>query len=510
MTTPKLKLELTSGSLGAFKTIPLIRALKTRPQRSSEVSVFFDTEKLKLREHGLILRVQRVGDHYIQSVKATRNSGPFDSGEWEAEVAGRQPDLRLASGTALESLAIRKLGRQLKPLFEVRTHRTIYSISDDTRAIALRVDRGTIDTGTNSAPLCEVELRIERGNVTALFEIARELTQSLPARLAVKSDAERGYELIDGTLNTPLKAVPIDLAGGLSTQAGLQAIGYACLRQIIGNEPALTKGDPEGVHQMRVGLRRLRAAISLFGDLLHDPQTAAIKTELKWLAKELTLAREFDVLMERVVTPAKKQGSQWNGIPPLAQALIERRDGALTKAQKAVTSARFRSLTIELAAWLEAGQWTHPQDGLGRDRGEIPIKAFGAEQLTRRWRKVRKKRRLFVQMDVQRRHRLRIQTKKLRYAAEFFAGLFSGKRSLKRKNKLLPALERLQDALGDLNDIAVDEKIIAEIGMRRRSDARQAFATGLLTGREDARFEAAMATSVEAYGELMQSKPFWL
>ena len=261
---------------------------------------------------------------------------------------------------------------------------------------------------------------------------------------------------------------------------------------------------------MRVGLRRLRAAISLFADLLHDPQTTVIKAELKWLAEELTLAREFDVLMERVVTPAKKQGSRWNGIPPLTQALIERRDGALTKAQKAVASARFRSLTIEIAAWLEAGQWTHPQDSLGRDRGQIPIKVFGAEQLTRRWRKVRKKRRRFAQMDVQSRHRLRIQTKKLRYAAEFFAGLFSDKRSLKRKNKLLPALERLQDALGDLNDIAVDEKIITETGMRRRSDARQAFATGLLTGREDARFEAAMATSVEAYGELMQSKPFWL
>jgi inorganic triphosphatase YgiF len=149
MTTPKLKLELTSGSLGAFKTIPLVRALKTRPQRSSEVSVFFDTGKLKLRKHGLILRVRRVGDRYIQSVKATRNSGPFEPGEWEAEVAGGQPDLRLASGTALESLAIGKLGRQLKPLFEVRMQRTIYSISDDARAIALRVDRGTIDTGTS-------------------------------------------------------------------------------------------------------------------------------------------------------------------------------------------------------------------------------------------------------------------------------------------------------------------------------------------------------------------------
>jgi len=76
------------------------------------------------------------------------------------------------------------------------------------------------------------------------------------------------------------------------------------LNQIVNNHGALTKGDPEGVHQMRVGLRRLRAAMSLFAALLGDRQTAAIKNELKWLAGELGPARELDVLVSRVVTPA--------------------------------------------------------------------------------------------------------------------------------------------------------------------------------------------------------------
>ena len=313
------------------------------------------------------------------------------------------------------------------------------------------------------------------------------------------------------TLKIPLRAAPIDLAGDLSTCAGLQTIGRACLKQIVGNAPAVIEGEPEGVHQMRVGLRRLRAAMSLFAALLHDPESAAIKKQLKWLVGELGPAREFDVLIGRVVTPAKKRASRrWSGIPGLVRALLEQREQALAKAQKSVTSARFRKLTLELEAWLEGGHWMHSDDDLVRDRGHTPIEVFAAEQLTRRRRKVCKERRPFGQMDAPSRHRMRIQTKKLRYAAEFFASLFPGKQVSKRKKKFLAALERLQDSLGELNDIAVDERIITDIGIRRRrSDTQRAFATGLLTGREDARLDAAMATATEAYAELVEAKPFW-
>ena len=151
----------------------------------------------------------------------------------------------------------------------------------------------------------------------------------------------------------------------------------------------------------------------------------------------------------------------------------------------AVTSARFRELTLETAAWLEIGGWTNPHDDLVRDRGAVPIETFAAEQLTRRWRKVRKKGRTLAQLDGDSRHKLRIQVKKLRYATEFFATLFAGKRTSKQRQKFLSALEAQQHALGDLNDIAVHEHVIAALGAdRRRMSPKRAFAAGLLTGRE--------------------------
>ena len=505
----EIKLELAPVNLRDLKRIPFLRTVKPTPKDAPQVSVYFDTDNQKLRKNGLMLRVRREGRHHTQTIKATTGE-PFERDEWEAEIAGNEPDLDQANGTALEPFLTKKLRQRLKPIFATRVRRTIYPLVDNAHAIALTVDHGTIDTGTRSQSLCEIELELKRGSTADLFDVARELTQALPARLAVKSKSERGYEILDGQQESPVKAASISLHTGMSAREAFKTISLACLKQAINNEPALIRGDPEGVHQMRVGLRRLRAAMSLFAALLRDPQTAAIKNELKWLAGELGPARELEVLVNRVVAPMKRRRQRWRGMPSLSHEFAERRDAALARAQAAVQSAHFRALTLDVAAWLETGLWRNPQDDLARDRGDLPIETFALEQLTRRWRKVRKKGKILVRLDARRRHKLRIQTKKLRYAAEFFATLFTTKRALKRRKQFLPALERLQDGLGDLNDIAVHEKRIAAMGVRRRrSNPNRVFAAGLLTGREDARMDAAMTAATDAYADLAKVKPFW-
>jgi triphosphatase len=506
----EVKLELAPASVPALKTIPLFQASKATPKRADQISVYFDTNKQKLRQKGLMLRVRREGRRYLQTIKSNRNSGIFQRDEWETEVAGKEPDLSKATGTALEPLLSNKLRRHLKPLFETRVRRTVYPIVDGAHSIAVSVDRGTIDTGKRSQPLCEIELELERGNAAELFNVARKISQALPARLAVKSKSERGYEIIKGEEDLPVKAQPVDLTAGASARDAFKMIGLACLKQIICNEPALLNGDPEGVHQMRVGLRRLRAAMSLFAVILPDAQSEGIKTQLKWLTRELGPARELEVLFNRVVAPMKRRGRRWHGMPSLSQELAERRNVALARAQDAVQSARFRALTIDIAAWLQAGLWTDPQDDLVADQGGVPIEMFASEQLARRRRKVRKKGKVLAQLDARSRHKLRIQAKKLRYAAEFFASLYASKRAVKRRHKFLSALGRLQDGLGDLNDIAVHEKRISELGIgRQSSNPNRVFAAGLLTGREDARTEAAMKAATEAYADLAHVKLFW-
>jgi CHAD domain-containing protein len=79
-----------------------------------------------------------------------------------------------------------------------------------------------------------------------------------------------------------------------------------------------------------------------------------------------------------------------------------------------------------------------------------------------------------------------------------------------RRKKFVAALEHLQDGLGDLNDITVDENLITTTGLRRqRPNPKRAFAAGLLTGREDANLDAAMAAATEGYAAFVEIKPFW-
>jgi inorganic triphosphatase YgiF len=501
----ELKFEIEPSILRFLRKIPSIRALNKAPKLTTETSVYFDTDKHKLHRRGLLLRVRRIGRRHIQTIKTTNNSIPIERNEWESEISGVKPDLRVIADTPLSKLLTKRMRRRLKPIFETRIHRTAYSLNSKKHTIELTFDRGRLDTGDRSIPICELELELKRGSKDELFEIAKSLTRALPARISLKSKAERGYELIAGSKDLPVKNISVDLPTGCNARAGFSVIGLGCLKQILDNVPALTKGDPEGVHQMRVGVRRLRAAMSLFRDLVHDAQAANVKTELKWLARELAPAREFEVLSQRVMVPLKERsGISRHELRLFSAALARKRDAALAQAKDAVESTRFGKLAFDVASWIEHGDWRKPEDDLTRARGEQAIKRFAADQMRRRHRQVCKRGKRLAQISPQDRHNLRIRVKKLRYGAEFFGQLFQSKKAMRRNNEFASALKQLQKGLGDLNDIAVDERLIASLG-----PPSSAFAAGLLTGHEEARESVAIAVAIEGYTKLMNVEPFW-
>ena len=147
-----------------------------------------------------------------------------------------------------------------------------------------------------------------------------------------------------------------------------------------------------------------------------------------------------------------------------------------------------------------------------RDR---PIAAAAASELRRRWKKLLKRGAHFVDFDPVRRHRMRIQAKTLRYAAEFFAGVFPGRKAERRRKVFVARLGGLLDALGNLNDIAVHEafskRLVDEeaIGEQCRDVCVRAFAAGRLSGREEARFASALKEAERALRSFSKAKPFW-
>ena len=514
----ELKLDVPIHSLPRLNRSPLLKgAARSAGKPASVVSVYFDTDKLKLRHNGLSLRVRRTGRRLVQTVKQENGAGAalFARNEWEHDIRARQPDFDAARATALAPLLSKKLRENLKPVFETKVRRKVFQIQSGDSEVELSIDKGQVKAGRQSSPLCEVELELKQGEAADLFKLAKTLAGDVPVQLAVKSKADRGYALLTAEKLSAVKAAAVAVAPDADMQSAFQAIAQACLHQLVANQSVMLDGDPEGLHQMRVALRRLRAAISLFSDMLPDPQSNALKAELKWIMGELGPARELDIFLKRVVKPvADRKGP---GIAVLARELRKRREDAFARAQTAVESARLRALVFDTATWIEAGDWTRNPDDLASRFRARPIAPAAAEQLRRRWEAVLKRGKRLGALDPQRRHKLRIQAKKLRYASEFFAGAFPRKKSARRRRNFVATLEQLQDALGDLNDIAVHEELSKRLlegsatdGRRRGGRAgEKAFAAGRLSGREEARIAAVLNDAERAYAAFAEAKPFW-
>jgi inorganic triphosphatase YgiF len=394
-------------------------------------------------------------------------------------------------------------------------HRTVYPIRYDGSEIEVSIDEGRIKAGRRASSLHEVELELKQGDSPTLFRLAHQIAKDVPATLGVKSKADRGYELFTGELSQPVKAFSVKLDPKQSPQSAFQAVARACFHQLCANTGPLRAGDAEGLHQVRVAIRRLRAAVSLFSELLRDKQTDGIKRELKWLTGELGPAREADVFMERVVKPVAEADRETPGVRKLRDDSMKNRNAGFARAQSAIDTARFRTLALEVATWIETGDWMRPGNAPEALSVKGTIAEIAAEQLNRRWKKLVKRGKHIDALDPPQRHKLRIAAKKLRYASEFFADVFPQAKATRRRKRFLAGLKALQAYLGDLNDIAVNKRLGASLvsapaaGEGLDDLAWEAFAAGRLCGREEGRFSSVMKAATRACKAFASAKRFW-
>jgi CHAD domain-containing protein len=314
-------------------------------------------------------------------------------------------------------------------------------------------------------------LELSRGAPLALFRVARALGAVAPLHLSIKTKADRGYALLHekGAAPDPesTRASPTAAAGG-----AFQTIARGCLRQVIASEQAVLACDGEALHRMRTALRRLRTAISVFSAVLDDREAGRIMAELRWMGGELGPARDVDVFIADVVRPLRARHAHDRGVSRICRNFERRRASLYGQIAKSLQSVRFRHLELDVARWIEAGQWVTSPSGSASRRRDRPVTLLAAEVLARRRRKLRKAGRRLTELSRRNRHRLRIRAKKLRYVIEFFSDLFPGRKRAKRCRAILSTLEDLQDSLGALNDLARREVLSFD----------RAWATGLRAG----------------------------
>lgn len=451
----ELKLALPEAAQRNFLRHPLLRQA-THKQVYRLTNLYYDTPALDLRKRGIALRLRAQGKFWLQSVKCagSRAGGLSARPEWETPYGGHFDFAAIDNEKVRAWLERPKVASRIAPIFETNFQRTAWTFElvRGTR-IELALDRGWIAAGGQREAISEVEIELLEGNPAELFALAQALATRAPLVLAPLSKADRGYRLFQQIPATPFRAVPIALAASATPVDAFRGIALACLDHLQRNHAgAIGSEDPEYIHQMRVAVRRLRAALRLFAPLLPEGFAAQLLPALRELMGMLGAARDYDVLLAEIAEPVLHALPDEPRLAALVGVITERRFAIRRDALQRLAAPHYGEVVLQTLATLHG---LEGKVGSGGTAPETPLEPptlldFATAQL----RRLRKKTlALAAQADVdapETLHALRIGIKRLRYALEFFAPL-AGRKPME---KLLAHLTELQDALGQINDLA--------------------------------------------------------
>jgi len=493
MSEMELKFQVPPGGGPA-----LLKALGQRGlERVKLHARYFDTVDHLLGRHAMALRLRDEGGTWVQTLKAAT---PHSLERLEENVELATPDdaalLKPEPDRHAGTEAGARLAKLLKahgypPLVEVyRTdiQRCRRVLNAHEARLEWALDEGVIVAGERVRPVLELELELLGGQAAGLYAAAHDWQTRHGLWLDPIPKAQRGALLVGARdFAAPVKLEPPRLTRRMEGDALLRAIVAACLSQILPNaaEIAAGSGDPEHVHQLRVGVRRLRTAV-------HELESFATELPPEWqgavtaVFDALGEARDRHVLRRIIVPQLERAGA------PLADPFLGQDDEALLAAvRQKIRSAPFQGALLQLLAFAQAGPPAAGADDAeapGDDDREVdaekpPHEAPAGDpvdhlrkRLARLHRKITRDGGRFDALPLEEQHRLRRRLKRLRYLAQFSAPLFKTRRVEVWLNSLEPA----QDTLGAHIDHVTAARRFEQAA---QTDPRAWFAVGWLRAR---------------------------
>jgi CHAD domain-containing protein len=320
------------------------------------------------------------------------------------------------------------------------------------------------------------------------------------------SKADRGYELLGTAMPEPVKAHRIALAPEVTAGTALEAILRGCLGHLMANEPAtVERQEVEGLHQMRVALRRLRTVFTVFDKAAASPPLAPLVEEARWLSRCLGEARDLDVFKDEILVPVAKAFADDLAFGLLAEAAERARALAWTEALTAVSSARYTAFVLDLAAIIEENG-LRGADAETRALFTEPARAFAGRALEALLDECVKLGKKLPDLEWPDCHRLRRRLKRLRYGAEFFLSLYPPEGT----GRTIRRLARLQNTFGALNDAATAKRIVDMLINKNPNGLETlAWAGGIVVGWHQHTARAMRKEGAKCWAELSRTEPFW-
>lgn len=480
----EINLVLAPDDAARLLRAPLLAAAqRSRPQQQR--IVWHDSADAALAARGVALAQER-GLWRLERLRPDP-AEPWPPGA-PARVLALAPDL-----AGLDA----SLPEPLTPVVAFAGRRQALTLDTEQGAITVTVLRGMLRAVTTDHAVCRLSLA---GEDHAVLQAALAFADTAPLHVAETPLAGTALAAARGALPPAHHGAPA-LPDGLSVGG---AFGYV-LGHLAGVLLHFAPGaaadghDAEPVHQMRVALRRLRSAMTIFSRVMDCDALRAARTDLKALNDRLGPARDWDVFVSETLPAVREAFPSEPRLARLAAAAERRRQAAHAALREFLTGAVFARLMI-LLGWLAAAEaWRQvPADEAGQ---VVTLDAFAADVLARRARKLRATQDLEA-LDPPALHAVRLQAKRARYAAEIFAPLFPGK----APQRFIHRVTALQNLLGTLNDATTAHRLLQDVG---GLNGRHAYAGGVVTGFLAARAAGLRPKIARRWSRLQRARSFW-
>ena len=489
---------------------------------------YFDTADQALAAAGIVLRLRKEGRRWVQTVKATGDNALHRlEHNVDLGTAGASPsvDPQRHQATPVGDRLAKVLAASEAPLVE-RQSTDIVRLTRDVRVtgpggavveMALDVGKVVAFAGTpeqSESPVCELELELKRGDVQGLVSLARRWSQQHGLWFSTVSKAERGARLLAKVEVVPaVKAETPRFPEGKDKPDGRaiqQAVVASCLAQMLPNASEIAAGstDEEQIHQLRIGIRRLRTALRELAGL---DANSGLFDATGWEPPLVEAFRALGELRDReqVVKLAQPQLRE-AGAPefdPLAGG-----DAAADapSSGEVVRAPAFQSALVSLIGFTAAAPEPEAAPKATDETPSAPAamslddaRRFLRKRLQHLHKQAVRDGKRFESLDTESQHRVRKRLKRLRYLAEFAASLFDAdEKSSSAAERYLKHLRPAQDALGEFNDEAVALALYREAAAR---DGRAWFAVGWFSARHGVHAKACR----KALGGIDDAPRFW-
>lgn len=452
---------------------------------------YFDTADGALSSRGIAFRLRREGDRWVQTVKALGN-GPLDReehnvdrGQAHATGSAPEPQPELHADTVAGTRLLGALQAASGPLAETygtEMDRVTRDIAFQGGVVEMALDTGRViaHRGTpqeKEARICELELELKAGPLAGLAAIAARWATRHGLYVSTISKAERGERVLAPQWARPAtKASPMKTSGSLRHFLDGRALQRAavahCLHQILGNASEIVEGggDAEHVHQLRIGIRRLRTALRELAPLAPGAFNPAWEPPLVDVFQRLGQLRDQGQALQSIVADLRDAGA------PVSDVCTTTNGAPGASAAAIVRTPAFQAALIDLMAFAAQGRNAPAANGEDQALEAKDSRRMLQKRLRSLHATVRHDVQDFAALPVEAQHRLRKRLKRLRYLAEFVAPALDAE-----GESFLASLQPALTALGRLGDERLAHTLYSKA---TATDPRAWFAVGWLAARQ--------------------------